>query len=800
MLSAARAKARHRAPLLASSAVASVAAAFISQRKEEGENNDQANGKDVVPPRQTFAFDFDRWLHSNHVDALVSPEHVVLDPRSLLSNSRSYCSCESRAPFFGRQRTARLFAKTSTTETLESKYKVNWDITLGEGGYGAVYMCTDRKTGENRALKMIPKQFTDDESFQKEIDALLRVRDSGSHPNIVMMKENFDQRGNFYLVMDLVSGGEMFDHLAENGAYSEADAARLVMETASALAFLHGVGIVHADLKPENLMLSETNRTSSVIKLVDFGCSEFYKGDSVDYKQIRNNTSMTPAYSPPEAFGKCKGPLNPSFDMFSMGCIIYIMLTGRHPFDIEGGSTPEEIAHRIRNEMPPLRNSEITAHISDSAISLIECLMAKKPRRRMTAMQMLDHPWVKGETASTDKIKNSDERLKNFKKFKSRLEIKVFSDWITGSTNDAAKKTSLMERAFKSLDTNSKGYVTAKDLQRSFTGIDEKTSGEDDAPLNLSGFSDLISDHMVNKYYPQDYTIFKEGHKGDSIYFLNSGTVEVATKAGFKTTLSQGDMFGEGALLESKGRRSASIRCLTPVHAIRISKEYFAKYMQGADGSGINLTLREQDRARDRDRALKILRLQKNLFERNLAKGDVLFSCGEDGKSVFVVENGEIDLKSDIGERILNVKPGSICGEQSIITGQPRNITAVCASDKCKVYEMAAKDFSAVYKSDSSMTQSFQELCFQKDAQKAIAKNFGKDFSRNDDDLRKAFDGIDLDKNGAIDFEEAKALLKTIYPSLSDSDPLFSQIFHTLDLEKDNKITWEEFKIMFQGK
>ena len=104
---------------------------------------------------------------------------------------------------------------------------------------------------------MIPKEFTNAESLQREIDALLRVRESGSHPNICRLKENFDQRGNFYLVMDLIVGGEMFDHLAQNGPYSEADAARLVMETASALAFLHGVGIVHADLKPGESMIAE---------------------------------------------------------------------------------------------------------------------------------------------------------------------------------------------------------------------------------------------------------------------------------------------------------------------------------------------------------------------------------------------------------------------------------------------------------------------------------------------------------------------------------------------------------------
>mmetsp|Transcript_13090 Transcript_13090/g.23696 ORF Transcript_13090/g.23696 Transcript_13090/m.23696 type:complete len:477 (+) Transcript_13090:37-1467(+) len=475
------------------------------------------------------------------------------------------------------------------------------------------------------------------------------------------------------------------------------------------------------------------------------------------------------------------------------------MLTGMHPFDVDGCSTDEEMVNRIKKETPPLRNSPITAHLSDSAINLIEKLLDKRPGRRMTAMQMLDHPWVKGQTATTDKIENSDKKLQGFRKFKSRLEVKVFSDWISGATSDAAKKTSLMERAFKSLDTNEKGYVTTKDLNRSLTRQDEKLSDEEDGKdaLNLSGFSELISDNMVNKYYPQDYKIWKEGSKGDSIYFLNSGTVEVSNKAGFKTTLSQGELFGEGALLNTKGRRSATIRCLTPVHVIRISKEYFLKYMKSVGGSEINLTLREQDRARDRDRALKILRLHKNLFERDLSKGDVLFSCGEDGKSLFIVENGEIEIKGETGKHILNVNAGSICGEHSLITGQPRNATAVCASNECKVHEMAAKDFFTLYNSSPSMKLSFREVCFRRDFQKAIAKKSGKDFSTSVDDLRKAFDAIDLDQSGSIDLEEVKVLLRSIYPSLSDDDPLFSQVLQTLDIDGSNSIQWEEFKKVF---
>ena len=101
----------------------------------------------------------------------------------------------------------------------------------------------------------ILKAYTDEDSFQREMDALLKVRENGHHPNICRLQENFEKRGNYYLVMDLIAGGEMFDHLAANGAYSEQRAARLARETASALSFLHGIGLVHADLKPGKILL-----------------------------------------------------------------------------------------------------------------------------------------------------------------------------------------------------------------------------------------------------------------------------------------------------------------------------------------------------------------------------------------------------------------------------------------------------------------------------------------------------------------------------------------------------------------
>jgi aminoglycoside phosphotransferase len=151
-----------------------------------------------------------------------------------------------------RRNTFKMMEDQAEHETLESRYSVDWSNPIGEGSFGSVYAAKDRKTGERVAVKKISKRATDDVSFQREMEALLHIRKCGGHPHICGLRSNYDQGDFYYLVLDMVSGGEMFDHLCTHGAYSEADAARLIREVASALAFLHGLNCVHGDIKPEN--------------------------------------------------------------------------------------------------------------------------------------------------------------------------------------------------------------------------------------------------------------------------------------------------------------------------------------------------------------------------------------------------------------------------------------------------------------------------------------------------------------------------------------------------------------------
>lgn len=243
-----------------------------------------------------------------------------------------------------RSQTIRKMEATSNKRKLRSRYDVQWKSPIGEGGFGAVFLAIDKETKETVAVKKISKEFTNDASFQKEMNALLHIRQFGGHPYICGLRENFDEGDHYYLVLDLVSGGEVFDHLINNGAYSEADAARLLREVGSAIAFLHGTQIVHGDLKPENLMLSSENSMLAAIKVVDFGCAQIIDKASPFYEESKGIDVTTPGYAPPELIMKNSKLKNlaPAMDMFAIGVILYVMLCGCHPFDLNGDATDDE--------------------------------------------------------------------------------------------------------------------------------------------------------------------------------------------------------------------------------------------------------------------------------------------------------------------------------------------------------------------------------------------------------------------------------------------------------------------------
>jgi len=717
-------------------------------------------------------------------------------PKSVLTQDKS-------TALVRKHRTLRLLDKYKTQTSVDSKYSWNKDEMVGEGAYSKVYQATAKETNEVVALKNISKKYTDSQYFQQEVEAMLYIQEKGGHPHVITLHEHFEDGDSFILILDFIRGGELFDHLIEMGAYSEMDASRIVREVASALLFLHGIGLVHADLKPENVLLTTTRRGDSVVKVADFGTAVFVGHNN--NTTVTNKAKLqpepvygapTPAYSPPECILRTS-PILPSMDMWSLGVILFIMLTGCHPYDVSGESTDEEIEDRIKSGryQIPINDPKIAGHLSKSAKDLINKLMNRDPRKRLTAYQMLQHPWVRGETATTAIIQGSDQRLSKFRVFKSRLQAKFFENAIRWSdlSNDTdantKRKTSLIERSFKTFDPDKDGHVYAKEI----LGTDEENIEEiiegGGPTINISDYENLLSENMENKYYAAGHTIYSEGMKGHAMYFLESGAVEVIAN-GTRAVRTRGDFFGEGALLHPKKIRSATVRCLTPVHALKISQEYFEKYI-ASSGSGLYLTLKEKDKIRKRNRAKTILRMQKDLKIAAKPCKSKFYKQGDDGDTMWILEKGKVDVQVADGKAVFSVYPGNIFGEHAVITGNQRNCDAVCVSKEgCIAHELQGWQFRKLLASSTSVQDSLKELYLRREFKKAIVLRMRKNFPYEDPE--DAFAAADEKHVGRLDKENVSKLMREMNPDFTDAE--VEDVIHALNLTGSGSVTFAEMK------
>lgn len=282
--------------------------------------------------------------------------------------------------------------------------------SLGVGAYSIVKECKHRKTNAIFAVKVVTKSklsVEDDVALQDEILILKTLQ----HENIIYLKDDYDERGYYYLVTEIMRGGELFDRIVAKTFYNEKEARDLCKVVFEAIAYCHSHNIAHRDLKPENLLLMSKDNDRDV-KIADFGFAK-----QVTSEECLRTQCGTPGYVAPEVLNNV--PYGTKADIWSLGVITYILIGGYPPFMEQN---QKELFKKIKRGNYEF-HAEYWGQTSQEAQNLISSLLTVDPRRRLTAQQALNDPWVMGKD-DVLQTKDLGGNLDKFKRFNAIRKLR----------------------------------------------------------------------------------------------------------------------------------------------------------------------------------------------------------------------------------------------------------------------------------------------------------------------------------------------------------------------------------------
>jgi len=339
-------------------------------------------------------------------------------------------------------------------DSIQDKYEIKENEILGRGTYGIVCTAIHRNTGARYACKILHINRTSPRYVSKlhEEIAIMRELD---HPHIVSLHEVFYDKRRIYLVMDLCTGGELYQYVAkqEGEHLSEYDAIRLTLQMLSAIAFMHQCKIVHRDLKLENWLL-EDKHEGAHLRLVDFGLSKHFTHDQFMTHQVGSIFYVAPEVLQGEYTEKC--------DIWSTGVIVYMLLSGIPPF---WGRNQSEIQYQIFKKELTFPESHF-AGVSDLAKDFIRHLLVRDEQRRLSAEEALLHPWLAVNKPLSIEIPlaRKSEVIFSLQQFSQTNNfVRVISE--IAAFNLRSEQIIQMRELFKKIDSNNSGTISIDELK-----------------------------------------------------------------------------------------------------------------------------------------------------------------------------------------------------------------------------------------------------------------------------------------------------------------------------------------------
>ncbi|MBN3322457.1 STK33 kinase, partial [Atractosteus spatula] len=331
---------------------------------------------------------------------------------------------------------------------------------LGQGSFGVVHEASHIETQKKWAIKKVNREKAGSSAvkmLEREVTILKRV----NHEHIIHLEEVFETPKRMYLVTELCEGGELKEILQKNKRFTENETRHIICSLAGAIAYLHKKDIVHRDLKLENILVKSNhndngNEMMLNIKVTDFGLA-VQKG-GVGSENMLQATCGTPVYMAPEVINA--HDYSQQCDVWSIGVIMYMLLCGDPPFM----ATSEERLFELIKKGDLHFTDPVWKTISDGAKNVLQCLMKVDPAHRLTANELLDNPWITGDTSTPARPSNVLEMMKQFRDDPDDIDNGSLQDDLNGLSLKSSQEDAFQPRDVIDQRCSSAGSNGASDL------------------------------------------------------------------------------------------------------------------------------------------------------------------------------------------------------------------------------------------------------------------------------------------------------------------------------------------------
>ena len=350
----------------------------------------------------------------------------------------------------------------------------NYEILsiLGEGTFGIVKLVQDKKTKEKVAIKILEKKKIKTEEDKRRVQTEIEILQKMSHINVIKAKKILKDSENIYIMMEYCEKGELFHYIEKEICLSNDEAACYFYQLINGLEYIHQKGIVHRDLKLENILLSKTN----LLKIIDFGLSSYY-----DSNKLLSTPCGSLCYASPELLSgqKYDGIL---IDIWSVGVILYAMLCGYLPFDDENHGM---LYKRIINT-----ELDIPEHLEEDSVDMLRKILVNEPKKRITIKEIKKHKFY---------IKGKKEFIRSHPNI-----VKLINKKITNLQKERSKKIRIIKNRNKNDETDNINYnkkeniINNDDIHTNTIKINEKNSIKEEKYAN-DKIANIFKEELMKK-------------------------------------------------------------------------------------------------------------------------------------------------------------------------------------------------------------------------------------------------------------------------------------------------------------